>query len=416
MKNRWKALGALAALTVAALTAAVPSGVASHQAKPKLPLVEIGSIMSLNTAILNEPDVASALQASVRAINRSGGLHGHPMGLFICNDQANPNQALSCAQQMIDKHVVAIVGGLSLYDGTYQPMLQQAGIPMIAINPLSATMYNAPNVYLPQTPNVLLYQVMGAYMAHQKWIPSTGAYSDAATGRLFNQLANAAFSQASGGTGFQPNVPVSPTQSDFAPVAAQANSGGALALHSVVSIGQSVPMIQAIEAAGTKIKYYVFAHGMTATDVSALGPLASKIVVASTYPVFTDPIMKPFVDAISAEAKRGDPFADMNKMSGRSVDAWLGVRALFIVTKGLKTIDNQTVTKALDSAKNLNLGPMVPLWTPSAQGPQGYSRASNTSAWFWRWNFVKTGPPTQVPLTPKPYTLNQYLAGKYTSK
>jgi ABC-type branched-subunit amino acid transport system substrate-binding protein len=307
---------------------------------------------------------------------------------------------------------VAIVGGLSLYDGTYQPLIQQAGIPMIAVNPLSNVMFNASNVYLPQIPNVLLYQVLSGFAAKMKWLPLTNVFSDTSTGRVLEQGAEDALKQATGGTGFQPSVAASPTQSDYSPIAAQANSQGAVALHSIVSIGQSVPMIQSIEAAGTKIQHYLYAHGMTASDLAGLGAYANKLVVASTYPPFTDPTMQLFVNAINAEAKRGDPFADMSKMSGRSVDAWLGVRALFKVTTGLKTITAATVTSALNSAKNLDLGPMVPPWTPSATGPAGYSRASNTSAWVWRWAGNGTSP-TQQKITDKAYTLAQYIAGKF---
>jgi len=68
------------------------------------------------------------LQAAAAAVNRAGGIHGHPLQMLICDDNGDPNKNLACSRQAVAEHVAAVIttdpdtiAGL--------PILQAAGIP-----------------------------------------------------------------------------------------------------------------------------------------------------------------------------------------------------------------------------------------------------------------------------------------------
>jgi branched-chain amino acid transport system substrate-binding protein len=71
------------------------------------------------------------LQASAAAVNRAGGIHGHPLQMLICDDNGDPNKNLACSRQAVSEHVAAVIttdadtiAGL--------PILKAAGIPVIS--------------------------------------------------------------------------------------------------------------------------------------------------------------------------------------------------------------------------------------------------------------------------------------------
>src|SRR5262249_52988861 len=159
----------------------------------------------------------------------------------------DPNEATACARQLVDKKVVAMVGGQSIVgDANIQAILQAAGIPIIGINPINGALFNAPNVYLPQVGAIIQYQAMLAYAAKHGWTPTAWAFSDTPSGRAFVGIADNAAKAVNGGTGLEPQVPVSTTASDFAPIAAAVNRGNPKSMLSLVGIRQGVPLIKAL--------------------------------------------------------------------------------------------------------------------------------------------------------------------------
>ena len=71
------------------------------------------------------------LRAAAAAVNRAGGIHGHPLQMLICDDNGDPNKNIACSRQAVADHVAAVittdadtVAGL--------PILRAAGIPVIS--------------------------------------------------------------------------------------------------------------------------------------------------------------------------------------------------------------------------------------------------------------------------------------------
>src|SRR5947207_557988 len=69
------------------------------------------------------PQLPDGADAAVRAINRSGGIHGRPLEFIACDDGGNESGAAACGRQAVSERVVALVGTTSLYGGAYLPTL-----------------------------------------------------------------------------------------------------------------------------------------------------------------------------------------------------------------------------------------------------------------------------------------------------
>ncbi|TYL55492.1 ABC transporter substrate-binding protein [Nocardioides sp. BGMRC 2183] len=94
--------------------------------------VKIMSIGSFESSVFSTPQVASALQARISAMNADGGIDGRKIELTICNDKFDPNEATACAQRAVTEGYVAVVGGASPFSPQFLPVLEKGEIPLVA--------------------------------------------------------------------------------------------------------------------------------------------------------------------------------------------------------------------------------------------------------------------------------------------
>ena len=99
-----------------------------QQSCPGTPIV-IGQIASL-TGTFAYPDVSVASKVAVRAVNRTCEA-GHPLKLITCDDQNDPNVAVTCAHKLVSDRVVAMVGNASAQLSQAMAITQAAGIPSV---------------------------------------------------------------------------------------------------------------------------------------------------------------------------------------------------------------------------------------------------------------------------------------------
>jgi branched-chain amino acid transport system substrate-binding protein len=67
-----------------------------------------------------------------------GGLAGHPIQLFTCQGGETPAGSQDCANQMVNKNVVAVVMPFTSTGDSIVPVLTKAGIPYVALSGASA--------------------------------------------------------------------------------------------------------------------------------------------------------------------------------------------------------------------------------------------------------------------------------------
>lgn len=349
---------------------------------PKLAPVKVGLIVAVGTPSSAVPSAVSALKAGVRGLNARGGLNGHRVELVFCNDKTDPNEAARCARQMVEEKVVAITGGASQGDAKIQPILEEAGIPMIGFNAFTPALFNAKNVYLPQITGFISYQAALGYAVKNDLLPMAVALADNPAGRTFADLLDGMLKEMSGGQGFAKKVPVATDTADYAPVAGAVEGSNAKSLLMIISAPLQQGMMRALEGQGSDVAAYFSAPSSSIGQIRDRGALANRMVFAQTFPGFGDPSMKRFREEMEVQAATGDKDAELDAVTPLGVDAWFALQAVEQVSKDLDTITADAVTKALDSAKDIDFDGALAPWTPSTPGPEGLSRMSNTCPWF----------------------------------
>jgi branched-chain amino acid transport system substrate-binding protein len=131
MRTTYARLGALSLGVGLLFAAAAPPQTVAAAGAPYL----IGAAVSESGpgASLGRPE-ADSIQLAVDEINAAGGIDGHPVKVTILDDQSDPTTAVNDVRQLLDAHVIAIVGSsLTQTSMAMVPVVQQAGIPMISL-------------------------------------------------------------------------------------------------------------------------------------------------------------------------------------------------------------------------------------------------------------------------------------------
>jgi branched-chain amino acid transport system substrate-binding protein len=127
-------------------TTSPASGTTAAQAAATGTPINIGVIASLTGGANVLPEAPIGAEAAAAAINKSGGIGGHPIHLVMCDDQDNPNAATECANKIVSAHAAAaVVNGSE--GNSYEPVLLAAHIPEITAYPNSSDEQTFSNVY-----------------------------------------------------------------------------------------------------------------------------------------------------------------------------------------------------------------------------------------------------------------------------
>ena len=409
MTRKWTLGLLLGALALAAMIVPVAfGGLTGKQAKT----IKFGLIIPEKAPYFDDTQSLGAAKAALRAINARGGFNGAKGVLVYCNEKNDANVASACARQMVQQKVAAVVGGVMLSGAPVNAILQAAKIPQIGIYPTTAAEYNAPNVFLLGGQGAYDWQVTTAYAANQGARISFVANDNAASTGNKPVLQGVAV-KASNGTGFVNSVTVPTAVADFSPLVASAEKGGATAaLVYLDPGGNGKQFMLAAEAANAPFKYYIRV-GSDMSLAQAMGSAAAKMIDASPFPIGGGkPLLQRFYKELAIEKKSGDAFADASLTRTSSLGTWLGY---YVVEKLVKTgkvkgnVTAASLMKAMNSAKNINMGGVIPPWTPTAPGPTGFSRVSNP--YMYITSYTTSGQPKL--LAPKPVTVAQAIAGKY---
>ena len=101
-------------------------------ADPALDPIRIGMINQENTPLGSFPEVRSAAETAVAFINAElGGVDGRPIELHTCITSFSVEQSQGCAQELVQKGVVALVGGVDITSNGSFPVIEQNELPMV---------------------------------------------------------------------------------------------------------------------------------------------------------------------------------------------------------------------------------------------------------------------------------------------
>jgi len=128
---------AVVVLGLAACSSSSTSSTSSSLSKIPPGPIKLGALFALNGPDAafgaNEKAIETIL---VTQLNASGGISGHKVQLIALNDQGNPTDAVSTAEQLVSDHVAAVAyAGTGAVNSDTAPIFMKAKIPVVTYDP-----------------------------------------------------------------------------------------------------------------------------------------------------------------------------------------------------------------------------------------------------------------------------------------
>jgi ABC-type branched-subunit amino acid transport system substrate-binding protein len=344
--------------------------------------IKLGMIVPYDNASLDESDAITAARAGIRGINSAGGIGGHSVSLDVCNEDANSNDALSCARQMVSDHVVATVFTLSVSGsgGQIASILAAAGIPQIGPAALTPPEFVAPNNYVVSGGPPYEYSCAAA-LGFQKYGLKKIAIASVA-GLQDSTVAAVKATASKLGVQVVASVPMPSNAADFAPFAATIQSSGAQAVSVPALPVQFDQLLRSLRGVGDNAVFESNTGTPDPGDYAKLGPAVQGTLVCGPFPPASAlskfPGLAKMKADLDAENAAGDNGATWGPtLKGTDEWAWWDTQAFYELAKSLPTVNAASVTNALKTASNLTVDGLIPPWTPSNKGPAGYTQVSS---------------------------------------
>ncbi len=202
-------------------------------AGPKGSPVKLLSIVPLTTPTTNFPEQAGAVKAAVRALNKRGGINGHLVQVDVCDSKNDQAAGEACGRKAVNGKYLAVVSAFSTAGGI-NAILEKGGIPSIGSSGIAGDGSDLTSKisFVYQPASTYYEAVCPQLLKDAAKVSKMGVvnYDIAAASRL----------GALAGVGGK-EIKVSPTTSDYAPIAARLTDGGAqgaaLGLAEASSIG-----------------------------------------------------------------------------------------------------------------------------------------------------------------------------------
>ena len=236
---------------------------------------------TIESAAFSLPTIPLGAQIAVDEVNAAGGINGRPLELVVCNDELDPNKASACVQQAVQDGVVALVGGLSVFEPIVFPLLQTSGIPWVGAS--TSTDFSTPILFPVGADGATAFSAIGAAAIE------TGCKNPAvlisASGSPANTAAIRAGIEVAGGTvavELQTNGP------DLAPLIESALAANADCIASGVSPAESGALVAAVQG---RLPIVTLDGSLPEGLAAALGSAADGIHVVSGFrlPAAGDP-------------------------------------------------------------------------------------------------------------------------------
>jgi branched-chain amino acid transport system substrate-binding protein len=332
--------------------------------------INLGIITDVDTAGTDHSDVLAAAKGAVRAVNKAGGVNGHPLKLLFCNENLEPNQAEACVRQMVSGHVAAMVGNTIYTAEQYaDETFRAAGIAQLG-NTADGISEHDPNSYMLDGGQTFANggQIYGASTLAGKRIAYVGiALPFTAPYLAFYRKACVSLGCQIVSTATVP----SETATDFAPEAAALMQGKPQVV--VVDVGLGIiPLLRTMDQLGYTGKVVIQDANFTTKNFFAQACAQQRqFVLQSTYPppflAANDPGLKEYTKDMQAEKAAGDSAApDYTKFfDSFDMNAYLAVKAFAEVASTAHAYDAASFKKAINAARNIDILGLKPPWNPN---------------------------------------------------
>jgi ABC-type branched-subunit amino acid transport system substrate-binding protein len=290
----------------------------------------------LQAAAFAFPDMEDGAKAAAKAINDAGGIQGRQLEVTACNDGGDPNQAAACGRRAVTEGFDALVGGVSLYYNNLFPVIDKAGIPVIASSPLNSAAATS-KMSFPIESSAAQFAASGiALVEHKDCKKVAVIYSDNSTATVSGHNVEDGVRSAGGEVTASISVPDSTP--DFSPVISTALDSGADCIGSALAPAQIVKAVTALRASSKPDAPFSSTVGsVPLAIVEPLGQAAEGIIVTNNAFTVDADVWKPARDAMVA----ANPDVQVENFG---VLAW---SAVYTFADVAKAVDGDITAKSL---------------------------------------------------------------------
>jgi branched-chain amino acid transport system substrate-binding protein len=297
------------------------------------------------------PEALTGIQAEINHVNQAGGVNGRKINLIVCNDQGDPNVGADCGRKAVSDGVAAVIAGWSNTGPNILPILSAAGIPEIGSELNTQTDLTSKNVYAPD-PAIAGASFGQGEIAVKSGCKKVAILTNPTASATLAAAENASAVKAAGGTVTQ-NVGVPNSLPSYSSSINTIASSGAQCLIPQVDPAEIPKVFTAIHES-TNPTMRVIIESPEAAVLKPIGTAANGTLVESGSYLPPNANVKQF----SSEFKAQDPSATVSSFA---IDSWASALVLTNVLKNLSTVNPTTVTHALQSVRNMQLGPYAPV-------------------------------------------------------
>ena len=384
-----------AAIAAALITSACSSSTTQSSSGGVSAVAATGSpIKLMATGILNTPaanfvESVNGADAAAAAINKAGGINGHPVEIVTCNDNLNAADAIECAVQAIQQHVIAYVGGDEPFDTGVFPYLAKAGIPWVG--PLQNNPVTGQSKYsFPLEGESDVTSTESGKLAVEKGGKRVVIIqlSDAAPSVFSATFIASGVKEAGGTVAKLIGAPLATVNWDS--YAAQAMNAKPDAISCACSPQGTPGLLSALRQAGFTGPLVQPSTEFLTSGIQSLGSAAGNVYLVSTMrdPDVPSPSLTEYLD----EMKATQPATALRDQTSEL--SWLAVHVVADLLKGQKDLTSATLLKQLQTTNGINGHGLIPNdvnWLKP--GPLAeYPRIPNSDVLIYHWDTGKLIP------------------------
>lgn len=111
--------------------------------------IAVGLINMEDAPLGSFPELRQGAEAAARYVNDElDGIGGRPLQLVPCTTNGTPESSQGCANQVLSRHPVAVIGGVDVGAGAALPALEKAGVAYVSGSPTSAAALTSNGSYM----------------------------------------------------------------------------------------------------------------------------------------------------------------------------------------------------------------------------------------------------------------------------
>ena len=232
-------------------------------------------MLNIENGPVTFPQYKEASEAAINYINEyKGGIHGRPLELVECATDGQPATSTRCANQIVEKNPLFMLGGVDTGASGAFPVYERKGLAYIGGMPLTPTESNAKNAVTFISIAVADNAAAAAFAKETLGVKSAASINTSDTqGKYTGSIIQSSLE----GAGLKVDyINVSPTASDLTSPAAEAVTAGSELVYIQVP-NACAPMLKALESVGNTAPIISVGTCSAPSVLEAAGPAAEEI-------------------------------------------------------------------------------------------------------------------------------------------